>query len=98
MIQNNRDEDVCRAWDVLADEVTPIECQNQNTFTPGKIGGSLSISQETIPNHFTPRSWRTHSSRCLTGNTKNGNRHPVLLPPGGNGENPGGLPKFKESR
>ena len=43
MIENNRDEDVCRAWDVLA-------CQNQNTFTTGKIGGSLSISQETIPN------------------------------------------------
>ena len=32
-------------------KITPIECQNQNTFTASKIGGSLSISQETIPNH-----------------------------------------------
>ena len=28
-----------------------------------------------------------------TGSTKTGNRHRVLPPPGGNGENPGGLPK-----
>ena len=35
----------------LQNKITPIECQNQNTFTTGKIGGSLSISQETIPNH-----------------------------------------------
>ena len=34
----------------LQNKITPIECENQNTFTTGKIGGSLSISQETIPN------------------------------------------------
>ena len=33
----------------LQNKITPIECQNQNIFTTGKIGGSLSISQETIP-------------------------------------------------
>ena len=38
MIQHNRDEEVCRAWDILAEQDT------------GKMGGSLSISQETIPN------------------------------------------------
>ena len=28
-------------------KIIPIECQNQNTITGGKIGGSLSISAET---------------------------------------------------
>ena len=35
---------------ILQKKITPIECQNQNTFTSGKIGGSLSISQETLQN------------------------------------------------
>ena len=42
MIQNNRDEEVCRAWDVLAEQDHTSECQKQNTFITGKIGGSLS--------------------------------------------------------
>ena len=33
-----------------------------------------------------------HSDRCLTGSTKNGTRHRVLPPVGGNGVDPGGLP------
>ena len=35
----------------LKKKITPIECQNQNTFTTGKIGGSLSISRETLQNY-----------------------------------------------
>ena len=35
---------------ILQKKVTPIICQKKNIFTAGKIGGSLSISQETIPN------------------------------------------------
>ena len=35
---------------ILQKKITPVECQNQNTFTSGKIGGSLSISQETPQN------------------------------------------------
>ena len=35
---------------ILHVKITPIECQNQNTFTTGKIGGSPSISQETPQN------------------------------------------------
>ena len=36
---------------ILQNKITPIECQNQNTFNAGKIGGSLSISMETLQNH-----------------------------------------------
>ena len=58
---------------ILQKKITPIECQNQNTFTTGKIGGSPSISQEHYRTNettfwlqpsvvyiepFTPRSWR----------------------------------------
>ena len=35
---------------ILQMKVTPIECQNQNTLPTGKIGGSPSISQETLQN------------------------------------------------
>ena len=49
MIQHNRDEAVCRAWDVLAEKITPAEFQKQNTFTTGKIGGSLLISWKRHP-------------------------------------------------
>ena len=33
---------------ILQNKITPDECQNQNIFTTGKIGGSLSISLETL--------------------------------------------------
>ena len=46
MLEHDRVEDVCLKWDVLAEQT---ECQKQNTLTTGKIGASLSISQETIP-------------------------------------------------
>ena len=47
MFENNRDEDVCRKWDDLAEQDHTCRI----TFTTGKIGGSLSVSQDTIPNH-----------------------------------------------
>ena len=34
----------------LQNKITPIECQNQDIFTRGKIGGSLSTIQETRHN------------------------------------------------
>ena len=94
---------------ILQKKITTIEIQNQNTFTTGKIGGSLSISQETLQNQR--ENVLTSTKRCLhqnvytekleddnsdprpTGSTNNGNRHRVLPPPGGNGAIPGGLPK-----
>ena len=56
----------------LKNKISPIECQNQNIFITDKIGGSLSISLETLADHrekrsdfnqalstFTRRIWRT---------------------------------------
>ena len=94
---------------ILKNKITPIECRNQNTFTTGKVGGSLSTSPETQQNRW--ENVLSSTKRCLhstvytekleddnsgprpTGSTSNGNRHRVLPPPGGNGVNPGGLPK-----
>ena len=93
----------------LQKKITPTECQNQNTFTTGKIGGSLSISQETLQNQwenvltstkrclhwtvYTEKLEDDNSSPFLTGSTNNRDQHRVLPPPGGNGANAGGLPK-----
>ena len=92
----------------LQNKITLIECQNQNIFDTNNIGGSLSISLETLDFRenvltstkrclhytvYTKKLEDNNSGRCPTGNTKNGNRHRVLNPPGGNGENPCGLPK-----
>ena len=51
MIENSRDEEVCRAWDVLADEDHTYHMSEEEYFSLSKIGGSLSISRETTPNH-----------------------------------------------
>ena len=43
---------------------------------------------------FTSRIWRNdHSDRCRIGSTRNGTRHRVPPPVGGNGVDPGDLPK-----
>ena len=93
---------------ILQNKISPIGCQNRNIFITDKIGGFLSISQETTPNQC--ENVLTSTKRCLhetvyTENleddnsgpcptrTSNGNRHRVLPPPGGNGVDPGGLPK-----
>ena len=47
----------------LQNNITPTECQMQNAFTTGKIGWSLSISQETIPNQW--ENVLTSTKRCL---------------------------------
>ena len=36
---------------MLQNKISPIECQNQNIFITDKIGGSLSISLETLADH-----------------------------------------------
>ena len=45
MIQNNRDEEVCRRRDVLADEDHTCHCQKKNTSTIRTNSGSTSISR-----------------------------------------------------
>ena len=41
MIENNRDEKVCRAWDVFADEDHTYHMSQEEYFTTGKIGGKI---------------------------------------------------------
>ena len=36
---------------ILQNKISPIECQNQKNFDTDKIGGSLSISLETLADH-----------------------------------------------
>ena len=78
-------------------------------FITDKIGGSLSISLETLADHReivltstkrcphfsvnTKTLENNNSVPCHTGSTSNGNRPRVLNPLGGNGVDPGGLPK-----
>ena len=45
MIENNRDEEVCRAWDVLADEDHTSYLSEKSTSTSRTNGGSISISR-----------------------------------------------------
>ena len=47
MIQHNRDEEVCRAWDVLAEQDHTYHI-SEEYFHNSKIGGSLSISRENV--------------------------------------------------
>ena len=48
---------------ILQNKITPLECQNQNTFTTGKIGGSLSKSLGTLQNQW--ENVLTSIKRCL---------------------------------
>ena len=46
MIEHVRDEEVCRRWDVLADEDhTFLICQKKNTSSTRTNGGSVPISR-----------------------------------------------------
>ena len=51
MIENNRDEEVCRRWDVLADEDHTYRLSEKNTSTTRTNGGSISISRVLTPYH-----------------------------------------------
>ena len=51
MLEHDLDEDVCRKWSDLAEHDFTIECQNQTVFITDTIGGSLSISLETLADH-----------------------------------------------
>ena len=49
--ENNRDEDVCRKWDDLAEQDHTHRMSESEYFHYRQIGGSLSISPETVQNH-----------------------------------------------
>ena len=108
MIENNRDEKVCRAWFVLANEDHTYHVSEEESTTC-KFGGSLSISQETTPNDW--ENVLISTKRCLhqtvyikklegirsspfrIGRTNNGDRQRVLPLFDGNDKIPGGFPK-----
>ena len=110
MIQHNRDEEVCRAWDVLAEQDHTYRMSEAEYF---HYRQNWWISLNKSGNYTQPVRKRSHINQALftsnrlhqetrdnnnsgpypTGSTRNGDRHRVLLPPGGNGENPGGLLK-----
>ena len=50
IIEHNRDEEVCRRWDVLADEDHTYHL-SENTSTTRTNGGSIPISRILTPNH-----------------------------------------------
>ena len=106
MIENNRDEKVCRAWFVLANEDHTYHMSEEESTTC-KFGGSLSISQETTPNDW--ENVLISTKRCLhqnvyikkfegirsspfrVGRTNNGDRQRVLPLLDGNDKIPGGF-------
>ena len=109
MIENSRDEDVCRAWDVLADEDHTYHTSEEEYFY---YKNNWWISLNKSGNDTQPLRKRSdfkqalstlkrlhqeaggdNSSPFSTGSTNNGNQHRVLPLPGGNGKNPGSLPK-----
>ena len=47
-LEKNRDEEVCRAWDVLAEQDHTHRMSEAEYFHCRQIGGSLSKSQETL--------------------------------------------------
>ena len=109
MIKNSRDEEVCRAWDVLADEDhTYHMSEEEHCYYRQKWWISLTKSgNDTQPlkkrsdfkqalsilNVYTKKLEETNSSPFLTGSTNNGDQQRVLPLLGGNGKNPGVLPE-----
>ena len=109
MLENNRNEDVCRAWDYLAEQDHTYRMSESEYFhymqnwwislnKSGKTTEPLRKRSDFNQVLFTLN--RLHQEAggqqlrpMPYWKTKNGNRHRVLHPPGGNGENPGGLPK-----
>ena len=80
-------------WTSLRTRTSPITWRKQNIFDTNRIGGSLSISLETLDH------WEfvlTSTKRCpqktvYTENLEDGTNHGVLPPVGGNGVIPGGV-------
>ena len=107
--ENQRDEEVCRAWDVLAEEDHTNHMSKSEYF---HYRQNWRITLKKSGNDTQPLRKRSDFKQALStlnrlhqeagGQqlkpmphwkcTSNGNRHRVLPPPGGKGENPGGLP------
>ena len=110
MIEKSRDEEVCRAWDVLAEQDHTYHMSEEEYFhykqnwwislnksgndtQPLRKRSDFKQALSTLKRFYTKKLEETNSSPFLTGSTSNGHRHRVLPPLGGNGVDPGGLPK-----
>ena len=94
-IRNNRDEEVCRRWDVLADEDHTYHLSEEEYFYyKNKWWLHLNKSgSDTLPMRK-----RSDFKPLTPGRTNNGSWHRVRLLHGGNGKTPGGLLKKSESQ
>ena len=110
IIENSRDEEVCRVWDVLADEDHTYHMSEEEYFyyknnwwiSLNKSGSdTLPLIKRSDFKQALSTLERLHQEAggdqlepvFFTGSTNNGDQHRVLPLPGGNGKNPGGLPK-----
>ena len=110
MIENNRDEEVCRRWGVLADEDHTYHPSEEEYFYYknkwwlhlNKWGSDtlpLRKRSDCLPwNVYTKKMEENNSRPLLTGRTNNGSRHRVRPLHGGNGKTPCGLLKISESQ
>ena len=109
MIENNRDEEVFRAWDVLAEEDHTYHMSEEEYFyyrnnwwlhlnKSGDDTQPLRKRSDFKQALSTLKGLHQEAGGeqiepVLTGSTNNGDRHRVLPLPGGNGKIPGGLPQ-----
>ena len=112
MIEHNRDEEVCRRWDVLADEDHTYHLSENNISTTRTYGGSIPISRVLTPYHwetvlisnkrcllwndYTKKLEKNHTCLLIPTSTNNGSWHKVRLLHGGTGKIPGGLLKIQK--
>ena len=109
MLEHDRDEDVCLKWDDLAEQDFTYRMSEPEYFRNRQNWWWISLNKSgrsgplrnrsdfndalSTLNRYTENLEDNNSGQCHTGSTSHGNRHRVLPPPGGNGENPGGLPE-----
>ena len=96
MLENNRDEDVCREWDDLAEQDHTYRMSESEYFhyrqnwwiSLNKSGNTTEPlrKRSDFKTVYTEKLEDDNSGPRPTGNTNNGNRHRVLPPPGGNSE------------
>ena len=102
MIEHNRDEEVCRRWDALADEDHTYHLSEKEYFYYKKWWLHLNKSgSDTLPlslpwNVYTKKLEKNHMCLLTLTNTNNGSRHRVRPLHGGNGKVLGGLLKIQK--
>ena len=92
-------------WTRMRRKISPIEWRKQNIFDTERVGGSLSISLETLDHGeivltstkrcphwtvYTKNLENDNSGPCHSRSISNGTNHRVLPPVGGHGVIPGG--------